>query len=141
MNTRLLFFDARESNKAMKQNRARTLLSLLTVLTVADILTGCGRGTAGTVLGKAPADGQTVSVKALAAAPAKSPVLLQGEMVEKCPVAGCWFVLRDKTGTVRVDTKAANFVVTNVPLHAQVTVAGTVLPGDTPGVAATGVRY
>jgi hypothetical protein len=42
---------------------------------------------------------------------------------------------------VRVDTKGAGFVVSDVPVHAHLTVAGTVTPGTQPGIAATGVRY
>ena len=60
-------------------------------------------------------------------------------MIEKCPVAGCWFKLRDQTGVMRVDTKAAGFVVTDVPLHTRMRVQGR---ADTQGgVAATGIRY
>lgn len=63
-------------------------------------------------------------------------------MVEKCPTAGCWFRLRDRTGTIKVDTKSAGFVVVNVPLQSQVTVAGKVVPdGDDVMIEATGVRY
>jgi hypothetical protein len=50
-------------------------------------------------------------------------------------------MLRDKTGVVRVDTKAAGFVVSDVPLHTVLTVAGKVTPGTQPGIAATGIRY
>jgi uncharacterized protein YdeI (BOF family) len=62
-------------------------------------------------------------------------------MIEKCPVAGCWFVLRDKTGTVRVDTKAAGFVVTEVPLNTELTVQGTLVKGVQPSFAAKGIRF
>ncbi len=65
-----------------------------------------------------------------------------GEMIEKCPVAGCWFVLRDATGTIKVDTKSAGFVVLDVPLHARVRVAGRlVAEGSERVVEATGLRY
>ena len=69
------------------------------------------------------------------------PVLLRGEMIDKCPVAGCWFMLRDKTGVVRVDTKAAGFVVSDVALHTTLTVTGKVTPGMQPRLAATGIRF
>jgi uncharacterized protein YdeI (BOF family) len=63
-------------------------------------------------------------------------------MVEKCPVAGCWFRLRDHTGTIKVDTKSAGFVVVDVPLEQKMTVAGTVTSdGDEVVLAATGVSY
>ncbi len=106
----------------------------------ASILIGCGKNTE-TVKGAAPGLQVTATVTQLAKAPAKQRVTLRGEMTEKCPVAGCWFMLRDKTGIVRVDTKAAGFVVSDVPLHAIVTVTGTTVPGSEPSLAATGLRY
>jgi uncharacterized protein YdeI (BOF family) len=63
-------------------------------------------------------------------------------MVEKCPASGCWFRLRDQTGTIRVDTRAAGFVVTNVPLQSRITIAGKVVKrGDEKSVLASGLRY
>ncbi len=102
-------------------------------------LTGC-QPQASTVLGKIPAQQVSATVREL---PAKTgaTVTMQGEMVEKCPVAGCWFMLRDKTGIVRVDTKAAGFVVSEVPIHTQMTVSGTVTPGTEASLKATGIRY
>ena len=38
-------------------------------------------------------------------------VTVSGIMIEKCPEAGCWFVLKDSTGRIKVDTKMAGFVV------------------------------
>jgi uncharacterized protein YdeI (BOF family) len=81
------------------------------------------------------------TVAQLAKAKPAQPLLVRGEMIEKCPVAGCWFMLRDKTGVVRVDTKAAGFVVSDVPLHTTITVAGKVTPGVQASLAATGIRY
>ena len=92
-------------------------------------------------LGSAFTDGDVKTVRALSAAKQSTPVVVQGEMIEKCPMAGCWFVLKDKTGVVRVDTKGAGFVVSEVPLNAHLTVAGTLTPGAQPGIAASGVRY
>lgn len=103
------------------------------------LLAGC-RSKQTSVLGKAP-DAQSPTEVRLLSAKAGSAVTVQGEMVEKCPVAGCWFMLRDKTGIVRVDTKAAGFVVSEVPLHTQMTVSGTVAPGTEIGLKASGVRY
>ncbi len=68
-------------------------------------------------------------------------VQMQGTMIEKCPTAGCWFVLKDKTGTVRVDTKAAGFVVSELPLQTVVTVSGKVSSKDTLELKATGLQY
>ena len=104
------------------------------------VLVGCGKAQE-RIKGIAPAADVNATVHALAKAPAAKPVVVRGEMIEKCPVAGCWFMLRDKTGVVRVDTKAAGFVVSDVPLHTVMTVAGKVTPGTQPGIAATGLRY
>ena len=92
------------------------------------------------LLGKPELTLQPASVKELNTR-AKQTVTIKGEMVEKCPVAGCWFVLKDKTGTVRVDTKSAGFVVTDVPLHTSLTVTGVVNKGDQTTLKAMGVAY
>jgi uncharacterized protein YdeI (BOF family) len=69
-------------------------------------------------------------------------VTVRGVMIEKCPVAGCWFRLRDSTGVIKVDTKSARFAVVNVPLESQMTVAGkAVAEGDEVMIEATGIRY
>ena len=63
-------------------------------------------------------------------------------MAKKCPVAGCWFMLQDKTGTIKVDTKNAGFVVVDVPLNTALTVAGRVVTnGNERLIEASGVRY
>lgn len=63
-------------------------------------------------------------------------------MVEKCPTAGCWFVLQDKTGRVRVDLKAAGFVVTDLPTGGTVAVRGRLRrDGAEPVVVASGARF
>lgn len=113
----------------------KTIPALLLLL-----MMGCNKASV-TTLGVQPASMTTLSVKELAKTPKAQKVTLHGEMIEKCPVAGCWFILRDKTGTVRVDTKAAGFVVSTVPLHTSVTVSGTVTPGTQPSLAATGLSY
>jgi len=92
-------------------------------------------------MGVRPVTEKIVAVKELNSAPKSQKVTVQGAMIEKCPVAGCWFVLRDKTGTVRVDTKAAGFVVTEIPLNTSLTVSGTVTKGAQPGLAASGLSY
>ena len=61
----------------------------------------------------------------------KTQVTAHGTMVEKCPLAGCWFVLRDQTGTIKVDLKATKQTVINTPLNSTVTVSGTVAPDGT----------
>ena len=57
-------------------------------------------------------------------------------------MAGCWFIIRDTTGQIKVDTKAAGFVVLDVPLRSEMTVGGRVaLDGSEKLIAATGLRY
>jgi hypothetical protein len=63
-------------------------------------------------------------------------------MTEKCPVAGCWFTMKDSTGTIRIDTRTANFVVVDVPLKSQLLVSGRVIKnGDTREIEASGIRF
>lgn len=101
---------------------------------------GCGNSGA-KVKGKNP-KGTTKTVLAIRAGDTGPNVVLSGTMDEKCPTAGCWFWLNDTTGMIRVDTKAAGFVVTEVPLHKQVTVAGRVVEQEGEAVLhATGIRY
>jgi uncharacterized protein YdeI (BOF family) len=112
----------------------------LMVLTGGALLSGCGAQHETTRGAALPAVAVS-NVAQLAQVERATPVVLRGEMIDKCPVAGCWFMLRDKTGIVRIDTKAAGFVVSDVPLHTTMTVAGRVMPGTQPGVAATGIRF
>jgi uncharacterized protein YdeI (BOF family) len=120
-------------------NQLRNTL-LLCAIVAGSLLVGCNSAPSRT-LGAPFAAAAPIAVQALATHAKSSSVVVQGEMIEKCPVAGCWFVLKDRTGVVRVDTKAAGFVVSEVPLHARLTVAGTVTADSQPGIAATGVRY
>lgn len=104
------------------------------------LLAGC-RGSGQNVLGAAP-EGKPVTVAAAQAAAVKEPVTVRGKLVEKCPVAGCWFMVKDATGVMKVDTKAAGFVVLDVPLGVDITVSGKTAPnGSERMVEATGVRY
>ncbi len=114
----------------------------LAVVTLAATITaaGCG-GQSPKVLGAPPEAAANATVKTIVTAASGKSVTLHGEMTEKCPIAGCWFMLKDKTGIVRVDTKASGFVVSEVPVHSILTVTGTVVAGTDPGIAATGVRY
>jgi len=94
-----------------------------------------------TILGQAP-QGEPQTVLAVTAGNTREQVTLRGVMIEKCPVAGCWFRLRDRTGTIKVDTKPAGFVVVNIPLRSEVTVSGKVVTGGNEvALEATGVRY
>lgn len=104
------------------------------------LLCACGRGQ-GTVLGKTP-KGQMRNIIAVRAGDAPANVTLTGKLVEKCPTAGCWFYLQDATGIIKVDTKAAGFVVVNVPLQSMVTVSGKVVnTSEDVSIDATGLRY
>src|SRR5262249_19803092 len=95
----------------------------------------------GNVLGKAPS-GQVKTIVAVRAGDTPPAVTVSGRVVEKCPVAGCWFYLQDETGVIKVDTKAAGFVVVNVPLQTTVTVRGKVqAQGDEVTIEGTGLRY
>ncbi len=118
-------------------------LGLFNRLAVAAVLlgmTGCA-GRRAEVRGRAPG-GAVVKVASLTAASPAQTVTVRGRMVEKCPAAGCWFVLQDGTGRVRVDLKAAGFVVTDVPTGGTVTVAGRLKrDGDEPVVIASGARF
>jgi uncharacterized protein YdeI (BOF family) len=103
-------------------------------------LTACHREH-GTVLGKAPT-GQIRNILAVRAGDTPTNVTLQGVIVEKCPVAGCWFYLQDDTGIIKVDTKAAGFVVVDVPLQTKMTVSGKISSdGDEVILEGTGVRF
>ena len=92
-------------------------------------------------MGKAP-KGELRTVLSVNAGETPPEVTLHGVMIEKCPVAGCWFRLRDRTGVIKVDTKSAGFVVVKVPLETPLTVAGKVaMDGDQIVIEATGIRY
>ena len=103
-------------------------------------LIGCGR-TDGKVKGTAP-KGEPRTVLAVKAGDTPTTVTLRGKIVEKCPVAGCWFRLQDDTGVIKVDTKTAKFVVTDIPLQTTVTVSGKLAQEESePILQATGLRY
>ena len=104
------------------------------------LMSGCsepGSRTLGAVINGTEA---TVAVARKANIPAS--VVLRGTMIQKCPVAGCWFILHDETGTIKVDTKNAGFVVVDVSLNTRMVVAGRVTTnGEERLVDATGLRY
>ncbi len=112
----------------------------LICLVLATVAVGCHKPQ-GKVLGKAPAT-EPRTILAVRAGDTPSQVTLSGVMIEKCPIAGCWFKLRDDTGIIKVDTKSAGFVVVNVPLETKLTVAGKIVTeGNEITLEATGVRY
>jgi uncharacterized protein YdeI (BOF family) len=104
------------------------------------LLVGCANHQAD-VRGRAPS-GALTTVARLASAPTDGAVTVHGTMIEKCPTAGCWFMLQDNTGRVRVDLKAAGFVVTDIPTGGAVSVSGRLRrDGEEPVVVASGARF
>jgi uncharacterized protein YdeI (BOF family) len=100
-----------------------------------------GCSSKGKVLGKTPKD-PVSSILAINAGDAPPRITLRGKMFEKCPQAGCWFKLDDGTGAIKVDTKAAGFTVTAIPLNSEISVAGKLVnDGSEPMLEATGVIY
>ena len=127
-------------NVAIRARLVRRFLGCFGLVLTIACLVGCHRP-AGTVLGKAPS-GPVQTIIGVRGGDTAPKVNLHGTMVEKCPVAGCWFYLQDETGVIKVDTKAAGFVVVNVPLQTQVTVGGTVVnQSEDVTIQATGIRY
>jgi uncharacterized protein YdeI (BOF family) len=115
---------------------ARSLLSLSAAL----MLGGCA-GHRSEVRGQPPG-GPPIMVARLASVSTNGSVTVRGTMIEKCPTAGCWFILQDKTGRVRVDLKAAGFVVTDVPTGGTVAVTGRLRrDAEEPVVIASGARF
>jgi len=111
------------------------------VLSLALLLTACRPGSSG-VLGQAPQGSPQPIAELERSQIAGTASTVAGEIIEKCPVAGCWFVLRDGTGVIKVDTKAAGFVVLDLPLHTRVRVAGRLsIEGAEKLFEATGLRY
>ena len=110
------------------------------LLLAAVVLTGCfDRGPK--TLGKM-SEGTPVSIASLEKTAPESPVLVHGTMTKKCPVAGCWLILHDESGSIKVDTKNAGFVVVDVPLNTTMTVAGRVVTnGPERLIDAAGIRY
>ena len=69
-------------------------------------------------------------------------VTVKGEMTEKCPTTGCWFYIKDSTGTIRVDTAPSGFTIAEIPAGKTITVHGkvTVADGGATELVATGVK-
>lgn len=90
----------------------------------------------------AAVEGAAIPIATVQQAPVESRAILHGTMTKKCPVAGCWFILHDLSGTIKVDTKNAGFVVVDIPLNTTLEVAGRVVTNGTERfLEATGVRY
>jgi uncharacterized protein YdeI (BOF family) len=107
---------------------------------LAIILTGCSREQVRRLGGALT--GEQMTVAKTADVDEDAPVVLHGTMTKKCPVAGCWFMLTDETGTIKVDLKNSEFVVVDVPLKSKMVVAGYVVTNQTERVLeATGLRF
>jgi uncharacterized protein YdeI (BOF family) len=116
----------------------RALISGL-LLVLALSVSGCGSKER--VLGKMSSV-KLSSILAINAGDAPGKLALQGTLIDKCPQAGCWFHLDDGTGVIKVDTKSAGFVVTQIPLNAKVKVAGLLQQdGEEVQLRATGLTY
>jgi len=116
------------------------MMPIFLALVLAAVACGCS-GHASHALG-APADGTPIAVSAVRQSAPGALVTVRGEMIKKCPVAGCWFILRDESGSIKVDTQAAGFVVVDVPLHRAMIVTGRLATNGTERfIDATGVRY
>jgi uncharacterized protein YdeI (BOF family) len=114
--------------------------TLFYAMTLALFATGCGKQE-GTVLGKRP-KGEVETILAVRDGITPPEVTLRGAILEKCPTAGCWFVLQDRTGVMKVDTKSAGFVVSQIPLATEVMVSGKIVyQEDVATLNATGLRY
>ena len=132
--------ESHPQSRTLKRHKCRAPVFACALFLVVSLLAGCSKaGT--TVLGQPPS-GQPQTVIAARVSHDSNPVVLQGVLIEKCPVAGCWFRLRDQSGVIKVDTKVAGFVVTSVPLETRLTVAGKITAqGDERTLEATGLRY
>ncbi len=114
-------------------------LSIFSILLSFSALAGCGSPPSAQTRGLF-SSASPVSVREITPSTGGKTVQISGVIVEKCPVAGCWFILKDNTGTVRVDTKSAGFVISDLPLQTRVTVVGKVASGETPGLSAVGLQ-
>lgn len=57
-------------------------------------------------------------------------VTIEGTIIRQCPSTGCWAVVRDDTGEIRIDTRDGGF---SLPLHREgrpITVTGNVILKD-----------
>jgi uncharacterized protein YdeI (BOF family) len=110
------------------------------IVLLCSVAAGCGERSPKTL--GAEISGLPTSVANVRQASNEATVVVSGAMDQKCPVAGCWFVLKDGSGTIKVDTKNAGFVVLDVPLHSTVVASGRVRTNGTDVyIDATGVRY
>ena len=104
------------------------------------MVAGCAQEKPAAILGTRPSDAAPVHIASLTKS--KQPQTISGTMIDKCPVAGCWFHVKDSTGVIKVDTKNSGFVVTDVPINSHVTVTGLMRGGDDDQtLTASGMSY
>ena len=108
---------------------SRAMKLLATLLSCGVLLMGCSQRGAKELGGEIT--GEKATVAQAAEFDAGSSIILSGTMTEKCPVSGCWFMLRDQTGTIKVDLKNSEFVVVEVPLKTEMIVAGRIGTNET----------
>jgi uncharacterized protein YdeI (BOF family) len=101
-------------------------------------LTGCGLSKP-SALGLPVMQGPITQIASLK--PSPKPYTIEGTMIDKCPVAGCWFHVKDSTGVIKVDTKSSGFVVVDVPINAKVVVTGVLHNDGEEKLAASGITY
>jgi uncharacterized protein YdeI (BOF family) len=110
------------------------------LISLGALLAGCSGGE-GRILGVLLSH-DAIPVSAVQSTSPESSVVVRGTMTQKCPVAGCWFMLHDATGTIKVDTRNAGFSVVDVPLRTALLVAGRVTTNGTDRIIeASGIRY
>jgi len=56
----------------------------------------------------------TLAIADLDASRVGQQVAIEGTIDQECPHSGCWAVIKDGTGTIRIDTKQGGFA---LPLH------------------------
>jgi len=109
-------------------------------VTLVMMVAGCAQVKPAAVLGARPSDTPPVRIASLSKS--KQPQTISGTMIDKCPIAGCWFHVKDSTGVIKVDTKNSGFVVTDVPINSHVTVTGLMRGSDDDQtLTATGMSY
>lgn len=76
-------------------------------------------------LGAEPAgDAQTVSIGDLSEAQVGQTVAIEGTIDQECPHSGCWAVIDDGTGQIRIDTQKGGFALPLKREGSQIRVVG-----------------
>ena len=71
----------------------------------------------------------------------KGTVRIKGKMIDKCPTAACWLHVKDSSGSIKVDLKAAGFTATDIPVNREITVTGSYVGGDDKHFDGIGIVY